>query len=38
MNDFVEIDFETRGVLDIKKVGAYRYLWDPYSQVMMASY
>ncbi|MBG6172654.1 DNA polymerase [Labrenzia sp. EL_208] len=38
MTNFVEIDFETRGVLDIKKVGAYRYLWDRYTQVMMASY
>lgn len=38
MSDFLEIDFETRSPVDIKKHGAYVYFEHPGTQVVMASF
>lgn len=34
----LHLDFETRGVIDLKKVGAHRYAEDPHTSIILGRY
>ena len=38
MNRICHLDLETRGVIDLKKVGAHRYAEDPHTQIILGRY